>query len=494
MPGRGIGAGIFEGLTYLQQRSDALAQQAEEMALRNAVQRLNSEEFKYKRQRDSTQDMLKAQQQDFENTQTEKDFGLKERGLTLQEKNTDERLRQGDERIKQSQQRIDMAAQQFASKLDTQRQGQFLQQYRFLISQGYEPSDALADAMARTHAEAATSPQGTPQGTPQTPSQPQANVLPQQNPLDMIPGLSAPPAGQSEGMGGAPQIGLPGVSPKAEMDMKAKAATVVSRQAYAQQIQQRYEQNAAMFGIKKAAAIAQKELAEARKAEAEERIKRMKAMLPYDELLKSYGVQNAITRQEIDKLRLLSAQEDREWMKQMGGGSATQSRIQQQAESRAGVLFSKETTLHKEAAALNRIATSYRAVTKQPLPNTTDPKYAERMNDHQLARQFLPGLEARGKEIQQDLLRVKELQKNNNRFRNLSIQTTTTGGRPEAKPGLPKITSENLRPMPTRKATRPNTYSYKGQVGGSPPKKKALKDLTTAELDAMERAAKAKRR
>lgn len=453
MPGRGIGAGIFEGLTYLQQRSDALAQQAEEMALRNAVQRLNSEEFKYKQRRDSTQDMLKAQQQDFENTQTEKDFGLKERDTLLREKNTDERLRQGDERIKQSQQRIDMAAQQFAGKLDTQRQGQFLQQYRFLISQGYEPSDALADAMARTHAEAAISPQGTPQGTPQTPSQPQANVLPPANPLDMIPGLSAPPVGQSEGLGGALSPGLPGVSPKAEMDMKAKAATVISRQAYAQQIQQRYEQNAALFGIKKAAAIAQQELVEARKAEVEARVNKMKTLLPYDELLKSYGVQSAVTRQELEKIKLLSAKEDREWQKQVGGGSAAASRVQQQAESRAGVLFSKETALHKEAGAVNRMATGYRALIKQPLPNESDPKYAERMGEQEMARELLPGLEARGKQIQQDLSSLKELQKKNNRYRNLNIQPTTTGGRPEPPKGLPKITSENLRPMPTRKAT-----------------------------------------
>lgn len=441
---------MFEGLTYLQQRQDALAQQAEEMALRNAFQRLNSEEFSYRKQRDTNQDLLAARQQDTENQ-------FKERTIGIQEKNTDARIEQGDLRLKQGQQKIDLAAQQFAGKLDAQRQGQFLQQYRFLIGQGYDPSDALADAMARTHGEAALNPQA---GQAQTPAQPQVNVLPQQNPLDMIPGLSAPPAGQEQAMGGD---GTLGVSPRAQMDMQAKAAQAMSREAYARQVDQRFQQNAAMFGIKRAAAIAQKELAESRKAEVDARVEKMNKLLPYDEILKSYDVKSAVTKQEIEKLKLLSAQEDRQWQKQLGSGSGAAVRVQQQAETRAGVLFGKRTSLNKEKHAVKQMVASYRAVIAMPMPGTDDAKYAEKIERQKLAREILPGLEARSNQIAEDLKALDTLDRNNNRFRNIGVQPVTPAGKPM---GLGVGRFKDLTPEQERRyRTRPPAVVSPPKVG-----------------------------
>lgn len=442
---------------YQQQRKDDLDRQAQEMALRNAMQRLNERQFS----EEQNQNTVRNKQFDTQQTFREKEFTAneEERKYRHQRDMTDDAtgvlktlipqgysgqqaypltdaLKRGDigsfnEAVKgltASPLLAEKNKQQWA-RLENSLQGEELRFFRMtrdsIFNAGRATWDeACQEALIQLHAMRAHSRINAGGGETPAPA-PQLPAEGQQTPSVMLP--QGQPAGEFSPFIDFTQGGGPGRDFGVNERVNSQ---IQSRRAFTDKTRQTIEQNAEIQPFKVANARLAGELAKQRKAESEARVNRMKTLLPYEQMMKAQGVKNLITREEIQKFDLEQKQQEAEWRKRTGGGTEGQLRIQQQAETRAQGIFQKEMQLKKESAAIDKSLAAYRVVAKSPPPVQNDPQYGQKMQQIQMANELLPGLEARKSQIGEDLKVLDGMRKNNNRWRNIRITPTTESGKP----------------------------------------------------------------
>ena len=513
MAASGFGAGIAQGLIYQQQRRDELDRQAEEMALRNAMQRLNEKQFTHEQGQDEVRNQQFQQRQGLDQQQ----FGLEQqkfkagqedreyqRGRDITEDTTGllksmipqgfagpqiypltTALKSRDMNVfNEAVKNLTMSPllsernKQAWARLEKSLQGEDLKFFRMTRdtlynSGGITWDDANQEALIQLHgmrAHTRLAPQGEGAYAPlATPQQPGSVPVPGEG-----QGSALQPPDLSQWGGAGRDFGV-----NARVNAQNK-----SRDAFTKGRNQATAFNEKMNPIKVANAKLAGELSKSRKAKLDEEIDRMKMNSKYDEIMKAKGVEKLFNEVALQAERLQQMKDEREWRKQSGTGSAAQMRIQQQAETRAGQIWKDMQASKKELIEVGMLINKYTAQSRYPYPSNTDPEFIRKREQIDNAKAFLPGLEAQRQRIRAGLDTLKERQRTNNQWRNLDVQETKPSGKPTSS-------------RPPAVASRPRAGAQ-GLAKVTPPPgvskpQKAIKDMSRAELEAFIAARKKKR-
>lgn len=483
---------MFEGLTYLQQRQDALDREAQEMALRNAMQRLNQEEFTYKKERDAVQDTQFNRRQ----TLDEKQFAANEeerkykRGRDTVEDVTGllptfiqhgysgeqfypltSALKRGDvasitdavKNLTASPMLQEKAKQQWA-RLEKALQGEDLRFFRMTRdtlynSGGVTWDQANEEALIQLHSMRALgrlSQQGIGGGSP---------AVPQAQPTEgaQAGSVAVPGGGQPMGLDQFLQLGGGAASAGRDLGVNARVkAQNDSRAAFTARANQQTEFNEAMNPLRLANAQLQKEGRQLDNAMKRAKAKEFAATEPYRRKMEEIKLKHAVTLEEIAVQNKQQQAREAQWAKSMGAGSLSEVRIREGAAEEARTIDDKRKQLRLELQGVDDIVFAAQSTLKKPLPVETLPNgqpnadYGTEMQERQIARHILDTAPSKKQIINEALNSLNTMRARINKYLNMGVEKTTPAGKPTPKPTPPPQRFSD----PTGRApgSRPNTY------------------------------------
>lgn len=467
MAASGFGAGLAQGLQYQQQRQDDLDRQAQEMALRNAMQRLNMEEFDYRKKRDTLGDIERGN----ERTQKKQADALKEaqdiindmmgrgyEGLDIAPRVSyhfqahgveppqgfmgsvvdlkkspefEEKQRQNtltnQNRAADRQARINA----ITAKMNAAEKKLFVETVAKMDAAGRDfEEESLPAAYALVYGQRATQPA-------QSQEQPAALQM------DMSP-ITANPLLQSLGIGtqtpaaptDAPQGsllpggGILGVSPKAEADMRYKQAIADAARVNALTKEQRLKFEKEKHPLIKATMLLNMEAKNQQIQERQAKMNEFQNSEAYREKMRELNLSRAVSQEEIRRLTIDQKKSIAEWLKRTGVGSEAELRAKSAAQSRVASINTRQSVLMKEREGVNDMMSAANAVLAQPAPAQNDPDYIKLMERRDLSQRILQTAPARLHAINKMLNELATLRAMNNKTLNLGVKRTNATGKP----------------------------------------------------------------